>query len=432
MKPRALGYNQASPLVMHIDLNSCFTTIEQQGNRLLRGKPVAVAAYATPQGFVLAASYEAKRLGIKLGVNVGQARQMCPEIIVMTPDPSKYREAHRRFKDILQAYTSDVHPKSIDEFVLHLGGSPIWRAGKSMPDIGYEIKDRIHEHIGEAVNVNVGIGPNRFLAKLAAGLHKPDGLDVIDHTNLEKTYANLELMDLPGINVRFDARLRAGGVKTPLDFLRADVDHLQKRIFKSITGYYWYLRLRGWEIDAYETQLRSIGHQYALKNKTWDRDELNTLLLKMCEKTGRRLRKNGLYAHGIALYMGFVTRGGGRWGHHEDVDGHPSRWAHSEKTAARLYSTQDIYQAALRMLNKAVLYDKVALLAVTVFRLQPCDPEQLTIFDDQRSFSANRHLSDALDDINNRYGEFKITPALMADMQGTILDRIAFGNVRDL
>ncbi len=433
MKPRNLPVNTASPLVMHIDLNSCFATIEQQANRLLRGRPIAVAAYDTPHGFVLAASYDAKRLGVKLGINVAQARELCPEIIVMTPDPSKYREAHKRFKEVLLHYTSDIHPKSIDEFVLHLGGSPAVRRGMTMEEIGGEIKDRIKEGIGEAVTVNVGIGPNRFLAKLAAGLNKPDGLDMITHENLEAVYAELELMGLPGISYRFDERLRGGGINTPLEFLRADVEHLQKRIFKSIGGYYWFLRLRGWEIDAAETRQSSIGHQYALKQKTWDRDELARLLLKMCEKTGRRLRRQGLYAQGIALYLRFVGGKGGRWGGGSSlVDGHPGRWAHSEKTEARLYSTQDIYRAALRLLDKATLYDRVSLLAVTVFRLNRCDPEQLTIFDDSRSFAASRHLSDALDQVNDRYGEFKVTPALMMDMQGAVLDRIAFGNVREL
>lgn len=416
MKPQRLGYNQAQPIVMHIDLNSCFATIEQQANRLLRGKPVGVAAYDTPRGFVLAASYDAKRLGVKLGVNVGQARELCPGIVILTPDPSKYREAHKRFKEVLEAYTSDVHPKSIDEFVINFGGSPALRAGRSMEDIGYEIKDRIYKHLGEAVTVNVGIGPNRFLAKLAAGLHKPNGLDTIHHRNLEDVYSGLQLIDLPGINTRFRARLWQAGITSPLEFLQADMQYLWKRVFKSIGGYYWYLRLRGWEIDANETERRSIGHQYALKNKTWDRIELESLIIKLCEKTGRRLRRNGLYAGGIHLYMGFVDR---------------THYAHGEKQAGRLYSTADIFLAAKRLLDQAVIRDKVTIISVHVFNLHNCDPEQLSLLDTERSFAATRNLSDALDSVNDRYGEFVVTPATMMDMQGTILDRIAFGGIRD-
>src|SRR6185369_9581917 len=115
MSQEQFPLNPATPLVMHIDLNSCFAIIEQQANRLLRGRPVGVAAYTTPRGFVLAASYQAKALGVKLGVTVRDAMALCPDIVIMAPDPAKYRAAHQRFKHILLKYTSDVHPKSIDE-----------------------------------------------------------------------------------------------------------------------------------------------------------------------------------------------------------------------------------------------------------------------------------------------------------------------------
>lgn len=101
-KPAArhvLGLNQGKPLVMHIDLNSCFSTIEQQANPLIRNKPVAVAAYTSGNGMVLAASYDAKARGIKLGTNVREAKKLCPGIVILMPDPPKYREAHRRFRE---------------------------------------------------------------------------------------------------------------------------------------------------------------------------------------------------------------------------------------------------------------------------------------------------------------------------------------------
>jgi DNA polymerase-4 len=161
-----LPINQTQPNVMHIDLNSCFATIEQQANRLLRGKPVAVAAYDTPRGFVLAASYDAKRLGIKLGVNVAQARLLCPGIVIMTPDPPKYREAYARFKGVLLKYTDDVTPKSIDEFVVHLENAPLYKQGTSAQALGYQIKEDIYASLGEAVTVNVGIGPNPLFGQI--------------------------------------------------------------------------------------------------------------------------------------------------------------------------------------------------------------------------------------------------------------------------
>lgn len=430
-----LGYNTSPPRVMHIDLNSCFAIIEQQANRLLRDRPVGIAAYDTPKGFILAASYQAKYKGVKLGVNVAEARQMCPGIVIMTPDPAKYREAHQRFKSLMLEYTDDMAPKSIDEFVLHLEGSPSIRAGKTMEEIAYEIKQRVKEQLGEAVTVNIGIGPNRFLAKFAAGFNKPDGMKIIDSSNLESVYEGMELVDLPGINVRFRRRLMEYGIKTPLEFLQADKRRLQKLVFKGITGYYWYLRLRGHEIDKNPSSRTQIGHQYALPHKTEDRTELARLLIKMCEKVGRRLRKNNLTAKGISLYLSFVNyqevanRDNGFIGG-ESLESKRA-WHQSQKLGYRLYSTESVYRAAKHLLGQSQIINKVRGMSITVFDLEPVDPEQLSLFNEQKSFGAERHISDAVDEINNRYGEFVIAPATMMDMQGEILDRIAFGSVRD-
>ncbi len=450
MRSTELPFNTAMPQVMHIDLNSCFAIIEQQSNRLLRGKPVGVAAYDTPRGFVLAASYEAKRKGVKLGVNVREAREMCPGIIITTPDPSKYREAHSRFKELMLEYTSDVAPKSIDEFVLHLAHSPSIRNGLTMEEIGLDIKQKVQERLGEAVTVNIGIAPNRFLAKFAAGFDKPDGMRRIDHMNLEQTYKGMDLVDLPGINVRYRRRLQMYGIMTPLDFLHAERRVLEKVVFQSIVGYYWYLRLRGYEVDKYESKRTQIGHQYALPHKTWDRDELARLLLKLCEKVGRRLRKAGVTAGGIHLYLSFINyqEAGLRDNGFIGGENLASRraWHHGEKVGYRLYSTEGVYRAAKSLLQRAELYNKVRGMSITTFNLEPVDPEQLSLFDtiestdlrsedwakDMKSFRTQRRISDALDLINNRYGEFIVTPATMMDMQGEILDRVAFGNVRDV
>ena len=104
-----LALNDVEPMVMHIDLNSCYAIIEQQANRLLRGKPVGIAAYTSPRGFILASSYEAKRLGIKM-MRVQEAREITKDIVILAPDPEKYFDAHRRFKEVLLRYTSNVTP----------------------------------------------------------------------------------------------------------------------------------------------------------------------------------------------------------------------------------------------------------------------------------------------------------------------------------
>ena len=408
-----LNFNE--PLIMHVDLNSCFAIIEQQANPLIRHKPVAIAAYDTPRGAVIASSYEAKALGIKLGVNVKEARLLAPNVIVMMPDPEKYFDAHRRFKKILLNYTDEVTPKSVDEFIIDFSGSRAVQRGANLVDIGHSIKKDVAREIGEYVTINIGLAPNRFLAKLAAGLNKPDGLDVITAKNLRDVYEGLELVDLPGINHRYEARLNYAGIYTPLQFLDAELNTLKKQVFKSVVGYYWYLRLRGHEIDSVNFGRKSFGQQYALGNKTKDHEELSRLLMKLSEKTGRRLRGHDFVGYGIGLWLNFENR---------------AYWAKTKKTKSMIYSTQDIYLQAQRLLSQVIIPARVTNMGVTVFNLVPAKPTQLGLFDDSRLDS--RSLAVAADLVNDKYGEFSVVPAIMANMQDVILKRVAFGGIKDL
>jgi DNA polymerase-4 len=223
--PLALNHNP--PTILHVDLNSCFATIEQQANPLLRGKPMVVAAYNSPNGCVVAPSIEAKRYGIKTGMTVRDARLLYPKIVVRTPDPEKYRAVHLMFRRIFRDYSPAVTPKSIDEAVIDLTDTLTLFKG-SILDIGRQIKKQFREEIGEWMVCSIGVGTNRFLAKLAASLHKPDGLDVIDHTNVLGVYKRVSLLDLSGINTRFQARLNAYGIFTPMEFYNAPLDLLKK------------------------------------------------------------------------------------------------------------------------------------------------------------------------------------------------------------
>lgn len=405
-----LNYNR--PLMMHVDLNSCFAMLEQQANPLFRHKPVAVAAYDTPRGAIIAASYEAKAKGIKVGVTVRDARLLCPGIIVLTPDPEKYFDAHRRFKKVLLNYTSELTPKSVDEFIVDFCGSPAIRQGLELETIGQQIKNDIKLSLGEYVTVNIGIGPNRFLAKLAAGLNKPDGMDRISAANLRQVYDQLELVDLPGINRRYAARLNLAGIYTPLQFLEAPLWKLKREVFHSINGFYWYLRLRGHEIDAVNFGRKSFGQQYALAKRTTDAQELSRLLMKLSEKAGRRLRQQGYHARGIQLWLAFEDR---------------TYWSQRQQLKFPLYSTQEIFKQAQRLLVTLNLPSLVSNIGVTVFSLQSDSPRQLGLFDDSRLDS--RSLAVAADQVNDRYGEFTLVPALMANMEEIIIKRVAFGSI---
>jgi DNA polymerase-4 len=286
---------------------------------------------------------------------------------------------------------------------------------RRLTDIGRAIKRDIRLALGEYVTVNIGIAPNRFYAKVAAGMDKPDGMDTIAASDILNVLGQLELIDLPGINVRYQARLNVAQIFSPLDFFEAPVRKLKKEVFKSIVGYYWHLRLHGYEIDAEKFKTKSFGNDYSVGEKTSDPAQVARLLMKLCEKTGRRLRKHSYQAQGVSLGLGFENGG---W------------WGKSRRTKAYIYSTQDIYLHAIRLMNEIEFPARVTHINISVFNLLPVLPMQLGLFDGTRLDT--RSLAQASDVINNRYGEFTMVPASMANMQSTIIKRVPFGSVRDL
>jgi DNA polymerase-4 len=178
-------------------------------------------------------------------MSLHDARILCPDIICVETDPPKYHHVYQILVNIMKSYSPNVTMKSIDEGIIDFSGTTKVINTRSLTDIGYEIKQRLKEEVGCWMRCNIGIAPNRFLAKQAAGLHKPDGLDVINRTNLRATLSQLKLTDLTGIASRNEARLNAAGILTPLQFLDAPSDLLRRRVFKSVCGEDWYKRLGG-------------------------------------------------------------------------------------------------------------------------------------------------------------------------------------------
>jgi DNA polymerase IV len=406
-----LPFNVKYPTILHIDLNSCFATVEQQANPKLRGKPIAVAAYTTPSGCIIAPSVEAKKLGIKVGMRVKDGKILCPDLIIVPPDPWKYRMIHTQLKRLLTTYTDRVTPKSIDEFVLDIEGYPAQKKG--MLTVGREIKERILREIGEWIRVSIGIAPNRFLAKTAAGLHKPDGLDVIDSTNYHRVFSQLTLTDICGIKMQNAIRLNSMGIYTARDFCDAPVWKL-KAAFASIIGYYWYVRLRGWEIDDVTFDRKSFGNSYALPKPFTTPSELAPLLQKLSEKTGKRMRSAGYWTKGVHLAIVYRDH---------------SFWHRGVTIPEPIFDSRDIYKTIYHLLMGSPYRKPVRELAVSCFHLMQAQNTQMMLLDDVMK---KEKLVKAVDAINEKWGDFVITPGRMLGMKDIIIDRVAFGNIKEL
>lgn len=397
-------------MVMHVDLNSAFATIEQQSRPLLRGRPVAIINRRTEHTAIVTASYEAKAFGVKVGMKFTEAARLVPGLVAIESDPAKYRFVYRKLMGILNDYSPHVVMKSIDEGVMdfHHLTTP-----RPLIEIAYEIKQRLRDEIGVAMRCNVGIGPNRFLAKTAAGLHKPDGLDVIDATNLRATYATMKLKDLTGIAGAMEQRLNSVGIFTPLEFLDADRVVLQKIVFKSITGGQWYERLRGYEVDDRVSTTKTIGRQYVLENRNLAHCEITARLHNLCESIGFRLRSQNKVARGLYVYVKTIER---------------QYWHSCRMCQLPFYSDETINALAQQLFFNAP--DRIQEIGVHCYGLSDNDDVQMSLFNDQ--LMREQQLVSAIDTINQRFGDRMIHSANTLNTDGVVKQKIPFGSTRYL
>lgn len=403
-------YNNEEPLIMHVDLNSAFATIEQQSRPMLRGKPVAVVNRRSVHTAIITASYEAKSRGVKVGMRFDEAKRLVPDLIGVESDPRKYRFVYHKLLAILSDYSPNVVMKSIDEGEIDFHDLAIRRP---LIEIGLEIKQRLRDEIGVAMRCNVGIGPNRFLAKTAAGLHKPDGLDVINADNLRATYAGMKLKDLTGIADHMERRLKAVGINSPLQFLDAEVITLNRMVFKSVCGAQWYKRLRGYEVDDYVSDTKTIGRQYVLENRQLTQNQIQARLHNLCESIGSRLRAQQKVARGLYVYAKTVEH---------------YYWHSCRCYQMPFYSDSTINLIAQQLFITAP--DQIIEIGLHCYNLANNLSDQISLFNDQ--FVREQQLINAIDGINQRFGERVIHSASTLGTDVAVKPKISFGSTRYL
>jgi DNA polymerase-4 len=406
-----LGTNQEKALIMHIDLNSAFATAEQQAHPSLRGKPIGVTNRISKYCCVIAASYEAKKRGVKVGMRLDEVKTIIPEFIILETDPPKYHHVYKTLLSIMSDYSPNVVMKSIDEGIIDFHSTESLH-NRPLEDIGKEIKQRVIAEIGDYTTINVGIGPNRFLAKTAANMNKPNGLTLIDYHNLKDIYKSMKLTDIFGIANHFEARLNAADIFSPMDFFNATGDELKRRVFHSIAGEDWYLRLRGYEVDNVATKLGSVGRQFALDTKTSDEKILIPRFHYLCETTAKKLRYNNLDARGILVWANF--KGG-------------DNWYTRKMFKTSFYTDKDIYQRALLLFNQRPKGLTMTIMGITCYMLKPSLRNQIGLFDE---VNKPERLTTALDELSNRYGNFIVGPADIIQSDRIVKQKIPFGSTR--
>lgn len=294
---------------LFLDLNAYFASVEQQERPALRGRPVGVIPLQSEGTSLIAASYEAKAFGIKTGTSVREARQLCPGIVLVPARHEIYVEYHHRILEEIDRHIPVAHVGSIDEVDCELLGPQRERAAAM--DLARRIKRGILETVGECLRCSVGIAPNRFGAKVASDMQKPDGLVVIEPGELPDRLFGLQLRDLTGIGFNMERRLNAAGIYTVRELAALEPKHARK-IWGSVAGERFWYGLHGVDIPDTPTERGSIGHGRILPPALRPPAQARQVARRLLTKAAVRLRRYGCTARTLVLSV--KLENGGRWG----------------------------------------------------------------------------------------------------------------------
>jgi len=304
--PRGPGSPIQGPHVnwLFVDLNSYFASVEQQVRPELRGRPVGVVPAMVDTTCCIAASYEAKAFGVRTGTLVGDARKMCPEIVLVEGRHDLYTEVHHSVVEAVESCVPVTAVCSIDEMACRLLGRE--RPLLAALDLGRRVKRTIAERVGECLRSSVGLATSRYLAKVASDMEKPDGLVALTLDMLPEALRHLSLRDLPGIGAKTEMRLNEKGIHT-MDELLALGCEQTGQLWGSVWGERLWHWLRGEDFEMAEhEELKSLSHQHVLAPEMRNPENAYAVAHKLLHKAAMRLRSHGLWAGSIGLAIGFA------------------------------------------------------------------------------------------------------------------------------
>ena len=376
-------------VIILVDMNAFFASIEQLDYVHLRGRPVAVTN--GQQGTcIITCSYEARAFGIHTGMRVREAKQRCTQLVVCPSRPQRYAQISTTIMLGLQAITPDIEVFSVDEAFLDVSGCQrLWGSPES---IGQRTKQLVKAISG--LDCSVGVSGDKTTAKFAAKQHKPNGLTIVSPDESEATLASIPVTELCGIASGIGHFLAERGVYTCGDMKKLPIGVLGKR-FGNLGRRIWYM-CQGADPDPVHTQVsdvKTLGHGKVMPPNTWDESVVKTYLRHMCEKVAFRLRHNLLTAHWF--FIGFKQQD------HQWIGG-------KVQVSGCTQHGSDIYERGLELLHLYWQGQGLCQLQVTALDPRP-QYQQAELFD---HCEANR-LDQAMDKINNRFGPFAITPATL-------------------
>lgn len=396
---------------LFLDMNSYFASVEQELRPELRGSPTVVVPVMADTTCCIAASYEAKKYGIKTGAKVATAKKLCGTLNIIESRPTLYIKYH---KDIVSAVGSvlpidKVH--SIDEMSCKLTGRQ--RVYDNAVSLAHEVKKAIKERVGEYLRCSIGLAPNRFIAKVASGMKKPDGFTVITKDDLPKILYPLSLRDLPGIGRNMHARLKKHNIHNVEDLYSLSGDRFLN-IWQNVGGKRLSYLLNGEDIAEKDTKRRTVSHSHVMAPEMRTEERTRAVLIRLIHKAAFRLRRLKYLAGNMSIKVKYFNSKNS-WKRSFNIGER-----HDTQSMIRAFS--EIWKARPRGLTPLSA-------SVTLSELTPINESTYSLFSDQLK---QDKLATALDKINERYGMNSIYFGSMHDASESAPLRIAFTSIPDV
>ncbi|MCL1848361.1 MAG: DNA polymerase IV [Clostridiales bacterium] len=388
-------------VIIHADLNNCYASIEVLHHPKLRGRPVAVGGSVEQRhGIILAKNYEAKAYGIQVGHALWQARQLCPDLIILPPDYDKYLRYSRLFRRILMDYSDQVEPFGLDESWADVtASSRVYGSGEVIADT---IRERVRFELG--VTASVGVSFNKIFAKLGSDIKKPDATTVITERNFRDVVWPLAAGELLGVGRATQAKLKYYGIDTIGGIATAEPALLQRWFGK--WGLFLYTYANGMDDSAvkqvsYEAAVKSVGNSSTCPRDLENEQDAHIVFLNLAESVAERMRDLGVMAQTVQISLRTNEL---EWCERQMALPLPSMIA------------TELADTAMRLLRKHYRWEKpLRSIGIRGTNLVPAgNMRQLSVFDNEERRQAMEQLEYTIDDIRRRYGYRSIGRALLS------------------
>ena len=372
-------------MIIHVDMDAFYASVEIRDNPELIGKPVVVGGSPKGRGVISAASYEARKFGIYSAMPSREALRKCSSLVFVKSRMSHYAAVSRQIRQIFFSFTSLVEPLSLDEAFLDVSGCQ--RLFGTAPDIARQIKSKILADTG--LIASAGVAPNKFLAKVASDLHKPDGLTIVDQEEIQTFLDPLSISRVWGIGPKTQKKFTRLGVQTISQLRQLDLKVLQSQIGDSAQHFYNLARGIDSRPVVPDRIAKSVSHEHTFPVDIYNDEVLKAWLHELADLVGRRLRRHDIFSKTVQLKL--------RYDDFETIT--------RRKTIPATHSTQTLFETASQLLSGIDRHSRgVRLIGLGTTNLSRSAPIQLSLFDQEDKNKQSR-VDEISDSIRDKFGQ---------------------------